>query len=170
MVTQPKKRASWLPVYAAALVALATGCQPQTPPDTREADTRALRETDAAFAKAAGAKDLERSVAFYADEAIMLEPNAPMASGRVAVRKAFGDLLAIPGFAITWQTTKVDVARSGDLGYTLGTYQMTLNGPKGKPTTDHGKYVTVWKKQADGTWKAVADMFSSDQPAPTGTR
>ena len=73
--------------------------------------------------------------------------------------------MANPGFALSWQLTKAEASRGGDLGYTVGTYVLTLHDPKGEPVTDRGKYVTVWKKQADGSWKVAADIFNSDLPA-----
>ncbi len=57
--------------------------------------------------------------------------------------------------------TKVEASRGGDLGYSIGTYELTTYDPTGKPVTDCSKYVAVWKKQADGNWKAVADIFNS---------
>jgi ketosteroid isomerase-like protein len=73
-------------------------------------------------------------------------------------------MLATPGFNLSWQVTGADVAKSGDLGYTIGTYEETTAGPKGIQTTDKGKYVVIWKKQADGTWKVVLDVPNSDLP------
>jgi ketosteroid isomerase-like protein len=63
----------------------------------------------------------------------------------------------------------VDVAKSGDLGYSQGAYTMTFTDPKTKKVlTERGKYVTVFKKQADGSWKAVADIDNEDAPpSPT---
>jgi len=58
------------------------------------------------------------------------------------------------------------VAQSGELAYLSGTYELTLNDASGKPVKDRGKYVEVWKKQADGTWKATVDIWNSDLPAP----
>jgi ketosteroid isomerase-like protein len=75
-------------------------------------------------------------------------------------------MFALPGFAIQWQPTKVEVARSGGLAFAQGTYEMTMTGPQGSPVTDRGKYIDVWKKQADGAWKVVADIFNSDMPLP----
>ena len=89
-----------------------------------------------------------------------------MAVGKEAIRKMVADLFAMPGFAVKWQPTKVDVSRSGDFGYSLGTYEMSINDPKGTPMVDRGKYATVWKKQADGSWKVAVDMFNSDLPVP----
>jgi ketosteroid isomerase-like protein len=134
--------------------------------DTRAADERKVRETDMAWAKAAGAKDLERVLAFFADGASELAPNTPIATGRDALRKVWAGYFATPGFSIGWQPTKVEVSRGADLGYSLGTYTLTAPDPSGKPVTDRGKYVTIWKKQADGSWKVIADVFNSDLPAP----
>ena len=50
------------------------------------------------------------------------------------------------------------------MAYVLGTYQLTMKDPQGNPVNDHGKFVEVWRKQADGKWKAVADTFNSDLP------
>jgi ketosteroid isomerase-like protein len=59
----------------------------------------------------------------------------------------------------------VDVAKSGDLGYSAGTYKLTVTDPAThKPINDHGNYVTTFRKQADGTWKAVADIATSSVP------
>lgn len=136
--------------------------------DAQTADERAIREADLAWAKAGAAKDLERTLSFMADDATEMVPNTPTATGKTALRKAWGDMFSAPGFAISWQPTKVEVARGGDLGYSIGAYQTTMNDKSGKPVTDRGKYVTIWKKQADGTWKVIVDAFNSDLPAAPG--
>jgi ketosteroid isomerase-like protein len=73
--------------------------------------------------------------------------------------------MSLPGLVLSWQPSKVEVARSGDLAYTQGSYRMAFAGPHGKPATDQGKTLEIWKKQANGTWKCIADMWSSDLPA-----
>jgi ketosteroid isomerase-like protein len=123
-------------------------------PDTRAADEQAIRETDIAWSKVGAAKDLERVLAFFTEDASELPPNAPIATGKEARRKVWSEYFATPGFAFSWQPTKVEVSRGGDLGYSMGTYELTTHDPTGKPVTDRGKYVTVWKKQADGTQRA----------------
>ena len=146
-----------------ALILFASGCSQPAPKDTRAADESALRDLDAQWAKAAAAKDLNATVAFYSDDASVFPPNAPIASDKPSIRAAWTSLLS-PDTSIAWQASKADVARSGDLGYIAGVYQMTMKDPHGKPTTDTGKFVEVWKKQADGNWKTVADIFNSDLP------
>jgi uncharacterized protein (TIGR02246 family) len=150
---------------------IALSCGQQQTPDTRAADEAAIREADLAWTKAAGAKDLEATLSYYTDDGSILPPNAPIATGKEAVRKVWTELMAAPGFAISWQPVQVEAARSGDIAYTRGTYELSMNVPKGEPMKDRGKYLEVWKKQADGKWKVVADMFSSDlPPAPPPTK
>lgn len=150
-------------IVAAALVAAVLGV-PIVHAQT--ADERAIRETDLAWAKAGAAKDLEATMSFLADDATEMPPNAPAATGKAALRKVWGDMFKTPGFAMSWQPTKVEAARSGEIGYSIGTYQQTVHDKAGKPVTDRGKYVTIWKKQPDGKWKAVIDTFNSDLPLP----
>jgi uncharacterized protein (TIGR02246 family) len=138
------------------------GCNKGAPTDTRAADERAIRAEEAAGLKAAQAKELEGAVANYADDASWLPPNAPIAKGKDAIRAGWAALLASPGFNIDCQITKLEVARSGDLAYTLYIYEMSMQGPGGKSIADHGKDMAVWKTQQDGTWKIVADTFNSD--------
>lgn len=122
-------------------------------------DEKAVRDADEAWSKAALAKDLDKTVSYYADDAIVLPPNEPMVTSKDGVRnlwKGFLDSLT----EISWKTTGVDVSKSGDMACTIGTYQLTMKDG----TKDHGKYCEVWKKKG-GTWKVATDMFSSDLPA-----
>jgi ketosteroid isomerase-like protein len=146
-----------------ALLLIASGCN-QAPPDTRAADEAAVRDADVQWSKTAGAHDLEGTIAFYSDDATVLPPNAPAATGKQAIRALWAPMVA-PDASISWEAGKVEVARSGDLAYTAGTYQLTMKDAQGNPVPDKGKFLEVWKKQADGKWKTVADIFNSDLPA-----
>jgi ketosteroid isomerase-like protein len=131
------------------------------------ADTKieqALRDLDAQWSKDAGAKDLEKTVSYYAEGAIVMPPNSASATTKEAIRSAWKEMLTTPGAAISWKATKVEVAKSGDLAYVSGTYEETMTDASGKPVNDRGKYVEIFKKQPDGTWKAVADIWNSDLP------
>ena len=127
---------------------------------------QALRDLDAQWSAAAGAKDLDKTVSFYSNDAIVMPPNASAATAQETIRKIWHDLLASPGLVISWKATKVEVAKSGDIGLVSGTYELTINDASGKPVNDRGKYVEVWEKQADGKWKCGADIWNSDLPAP----
>ena len=131
------------------------------------ADTKieqALHDLDAKWSAAAGAKDIDKTVSYYAESAVVMPPNAPSAKTRETIRSAWKEMLTTPGAAISWKATKVEVAKSGDLAYVSGTYEEAMTDASGKSVKDHGKYVEVWKKQADGTWKVVADIWNSDLP------
>ncbi len=121
---------------------------------------KALVKLDDDWSRAAVAKDVERVASFYAEDAVVYPPDQPAVVGRAAAKKAWAGFLADPSFAISWTTTHAEVA--GDLGYTTGTYQDSFKGPDGKMVKETGKYVCVWKKQKDGTWKAVHDIWNAD--------
>jgi len=155
-----------MPHYRNALILTLAACCcvscQKEPIDTRAKDERAIRDADAATLKAAQANDVDRAVANYADDGDWLPPNAPIVHGKTAIRAGWAKLIGNPGFTIDWQINKVEIGRAGDLAYTIYTYQMSLDGPNGKPITDQGKDMAVWKKQSDGVWKMVADTFNSD--------
>jgi ketosteroid isomerase-like protein len=132
------------------------------------ADTKteqALRDADAQWSAAAGAKDLDKTVSYYSPDANVMPPNTSAATTKEAIRKIWQDLLASPGVAISWKATKVEVAKSGDIGFVSGTYELNVNDASGKPVPDRGKYLEVWEKQADGKWKCGSDIWNSDLPA-----
>jgi uncharacterized protein (TIGR02246 family) len=153
-------------VIASAMALAAGGCEEEhmhQQPDTRTADEAAIRAASQEWSNAASGRDLEKAVSFYADDATYNPPGAPLAAGKDAIRKVWANVVAIPGGNLRWETTKVEVARSGDLAYDTGAYTLTKNDASGKPVTTKGKYVVVWKKQADGKWKVIQDIDNPDQ-------
>ncbi len=150
-----------LPVLSIVMVA---GCTPQPAIDL-EAERNALMTADRAWfeAYAASENPADAFVAQLVDNATLLPPNAPLAQGREAIHAVISDLEAMPGFSVTWEPNAAEVGSGGDLGYTIGSYQMKMEGPDGPMTID-GKYLTVWQKQADGTWRVIADMFNANGP------
>jgi ketosteroid isomerase-like protein len=131
---------------------------------------RILRDLDAEWAKAAAAKDVEQTLAYYSNDAIVLPPNATSAATKEAIRNVWKDMLASPGLVISWKPIRVQVGKSGEMAWVSGTYELTMNDAAGRPINDRGKYLEVWEQQADGTWKCRADMWNSDvsasAPAP----
>ncbi len=150
-----------------ALAVLVLGCSQQQPPDTRAADEAAIREAEAGWAKATAAKDVDAALSFLSEDAYEFAPGKPVITGKEALRKSWLEMMSAPGATLSWKPTKVDVARSGDLAISMGSYEFSMKDPKGKLVQDRGKYVTVWKKQPDGAWKAHIDIYNSDLPAPT---
>ena len=116
-----------------------------------------LLAADVAWEKVYAAKDLAKAVAFCDEHGSMLVPNAPIATGKEALSKAIASDFAQGN--TTWHPNKVGVARSGELGYTSGTTELTFKDPSGKTVTSKGHYLTVWKK-VDGSWKVLFDSFN----------
>jgi ketosteroid isomerase-like protein len=126
-----------------------------------------LRKQDEQWSAAAARNDLEATLSFYADDAVVLPGNAPIAADKMAIRELWAGMLG-PGTAVSWKVTKVEVAKSGELGYLYGTYELTMKDPKGgSPVQDKGKLVEIWKKQADGKWKCIVDTYNSDLAPPS---
>lgn len=151
-------------VFFLFLLLLSTACQTQATSDTRAADETALKKLDDEWSKAAGSRDVEKTISYYSDDAVLMPPNIPTLTGKEPIRTLWKSMLESPAFSGGWKATKVEVARSGDLAYVSGNYEFNEKDESGKPITDKGKYLEVWRKQADGSWKCVADMFSSDLP------
>ena len=126
-----------------------------------------LRDLDAKWAKAAATKDVDQTIAFYSDDAIVLPPNAASAVTKDAIRNGWKEMFASPGFVISWQPTRVEVGKSGQMAWVSGTYASTMNDASGKSIDDRGKYLEVWEKQTDGNWKCAADMWNSNLAAST---
>jgi ketosteroid isomerase-like protein len=147
-------------IFLLLLLAFSTACQTQA----TSTDEAALRKLDDEWSKAAGSRDVDKTISYYSDDAVVMPPNIPTLTGKEPIRTLWKSMLGSPDFSGGWKATKVEVARSGDLAYVSGTYEFNEKDDSGKPITDKGKYLEVWNKQADGNWKCVADMFSSDLP------
>ncbi len=126
-----------------------------------ETGGKVLAKLDDAWSAAAATKDTDTVASYYADDATVYPPDAPMAQGRAAARTVWASYFAAPNFSISWKTTSAGVAKSGDLGFTAGTYQDSYTGADGKTVNETGKYVCVWRKQKDG-WKAIHDTWNTD--------
>jgi ketosteroid isomerase-like protein len=109
-------------------------------------------------------KSMDKFMSYYAPDASVYPPAVPVAHGSAAIRAALMPMTQLPGFALQWSPTKADMSVAGDLGYTAGTYALTMNDPTGKPSIERGKYIEVWKKQSDGSWKVIEDIFNADAP------
>jgi uncharacterized protein (TIGR02246 family) len=153
----------------ATVIALSLAACNPTPapaPDTHDADAKAITDIEVQANQAWAAKDFDKVMSFYADDADLMTPGMEVTHGKDAMRQGLKEMLADPALSLTFQSSKVDVAKSGDLGYSEGTYKLTVtDSGTHKPINDHGNYVTTFRKQADGSWKAVADIASSAVPS-----
>ena len=123
-------------------------------------NVKALIAVDNEWSNAAVAKNVDGVASFYANDGVAYPPNEPIAVGRAAARKVWASYFADPTFEISWKTTSAGVEK--DTGWTVGTYRDSFKGPDGKTIVEKGKYLTVWRKSADGKWKAIHDMWNAD--------
>jgi uncharacterized protein (TIGR02246 family) len=126
-------------------------------------DDQAIRSADKEWSQSAKIGTLDKFLTFYADDASVLPFNAPRVTGKENIRQFFTQLFSEPGFAVTFAPTTLEVSKSHDIAYEIGTAQLTLNDAHGQPTTSPAKYVVVWKKRGNDGWKAVADVFNTDK-------
>ncbi len=147
------------------VVMLSIACS-RSPTRSAEVDLKILTETDSALQQAVAQRDLEKIMLFYADDATLLPTAEPPVHGKDAIRKEWGHILAIPDFENKSTMTKLEVASGGDMAYTTGTYLAKMMGENGKPATEPGKWVSIWKKQPDGKWRIAVDIYNTDVPPP----
>ncbi len=150
-----------------AMILFGFGCAPpadestmETPAVDLEAGRNSLLATDKSWSESVG--DTDEFLSFFADDAYFMPFGAPLVRGD-AIRATWEHLVSTPGFALEWVATNTDVAESGDIGYTIGTFELNSE-QDGVSMVTVGKYVTVWSKQADGSWKVQVDSFNSDGP------
>lgn len=124
-------------------------------------DEKALRERDREWAALASeGKDVERILSFWTDDAKVFAPGAPVVEGKQAIREFVTGSLSIPGFRISWETDEVVVAPGGNLGYTTARNQITMPDDSGNLRTESGRGVTVWRRDPDGEWRCVIDIWN----------
>ena len=152
----------------ASILLWTVGCTSSPPPvaDTRDADIKAIKDADAAEARDMAAKAFDKMAGYYADDATLFTSGSPAAVGKEAIQ-GMTKQLKDADLDLKFAPNKVDVAKSGDIGYVQGTYTSAATDPKTKRRTmEKGNYVTVYRKQADGAWKIIEDINTTDS-APT---
>jgi ketosteroid isomerase-like protein len=154
-------------LLAAGILLLTTARCGTAPPLDLEAEVAALREADARAQQSVVEKDVDAVASWVAEGATNYAPNAPAAMGQEGFQRSFEGAFALPGFAINYaEPTKVVVSSSGDLGYTVVPAEITINNAEGNPTTVQSRYLAVWKKEPDGTWKVIENMWNFAEPFP----
>lgn len=152
--------------FAVGLLLITFGACAHAPPPSRADGEQSLRASDAALQEAVAVRDLDAIMTFYAEDAVLLPTAEPIVSGRSAIREEWHHILSIPDFANKSALTKLEIAASGDVAYTMGTYLATMRGEDGNIAKEPGKWVSIWKRQRDGRWQIVVDTYNTDIPPP----
>jgi uncharacterized protein (TIGR02246 family) len=121
-----------------------------------------LMQLSSEWSKAASSRDVEKTLNYWAEDAIVISAGQPVLKGKNAIRQMVEGGYKNPSFQISWEPKSAEISKSGDLGYLIEDTHITVADSTGKPVTQHYKSVTVWKKQTDGSWKNVVDVMSPE--------
>jgi ketosteroid isomerase-like protein len=152
-----------------ALAALfLTGCATSAPPSAvpnKDQTLKQILDTEGAAIHAFGERNAEKAASFYAPDATLMMANSQPVTGS-AVKDMLAAAMADPNYSMTLTTSKIEAARSGELGYSTGSFALTMTDPNTKKIVRRtGKYLTVYAKHPDGTWKIIDDITTPDGPA-----
>jgi uncharacterized protein (TIGR02246 family) len=137
------------------------GCNPQKP--DLKAEGEKIMELSREWSRAASSGNVEKTVSYWAEDAMLMSAGQPQLKGKKAIRQMVEESYKIPGFRISWQPQSVEVSENGDMAYLIEDAQISFTDSTGKTITQNNKAVSIWRKQTDGSWKNVVDI-SSPQP------
>ena len=153
-------------VVAALLVSfLFGGCASSANRVSVEEEAATLMRLSREWSEVAGSGDLEKTLSYWAEDAVMMVPGQPPIRGKAAIRQFLEASGSIPGFTVKWEPLEAHVSPSGDMAFLLERNQFSFKDPSGSVVTESNKAVTVWRKQSDGTWKNVIDTWNADPNA-----
>jgi uncharacterized protein (TIGR02246 family) len=153
-------------IICLAAVAALAGCDTYDKPDTKAIEQQ-LQINEAKWNRAYAERDAKTLASMYADDAALANPGEELVRGKTAIEQATAAFAADPNLKVAFEANRIQVARSGELAYTRGRYTLTMTDPDtSKPETSIGHYLTVWQKQADGSWKAVEDFITPGRELP----
>ncbi len=142
------------------IITVFTSCS-QHKVDTKAEGDR-LMEISKEWSKSAGTDSIEKTLSYWAEDATVMAPGQPALKGKKAIREMVEGTSKIPGFRISWEPLSVSVSKGGDMAYMIEQNQVTFNDSLGKSITEFNKGVTVWRKETDGSWKNIVDMWNTD--------
>ena len=155
-----KTAATRLARVALAVLAMAAA---SSAAQAQSADARAIRALSDQWQRDMAAKDVDKIMAIFAPDAVVMMSHAPLAKGTAAVRGVWADAVNTPGLDVHWTPTRIDVA-SPTVATEYGTYTESYDTPQGKGT-DEGSYVVIWNK-INGKWKVALDAPVTSAPMP----
>lgn len=149
------------PLAAAALLLASCGAQTD-----QSAEKESLMQTSRDWSKAAGGDDIDRVMSYWADDAIVIPTGAPELRGKAAIRAYIEQSKKLPGFRIEWEPLEANISADGSMGYLIEGTRLRMKAPDGSPLDMRYRSVTVWRKQADGSWKNIVDITNTPPPGP----
>ena len=139
------------------------GCNPQKP--DLKAEGEKIMELSREWSRAATSGNVEKTVSYWAEDAMLMSAGQPQLKGKKAIRQMVEESYKIPGFRISWQPQSVEVSENGDMAYLIEDAQISFTDSTGKTITQNNKAVSIWRKQTDGSWKNVVDISTPEPVA-----
>ena len=124
-----------------------------------------LIRTSKQWSDAASNRDVDKTLSYWADDAVVMAAGQPVLTGKAEIKKMIEANFNNPSFRISWSPKTADI--EGNMGYLIEDTKVTTDDSLGKPITQRFKTVTIWKKQTDGQWKNVVDIMT---PKPFGVK
>ena len=156
-------------LFPFAAVLVVAGCA--SPSFNPAVEQQRLLQRDAEWAAIASAgKDVEKTISYFSDDAVMIPPGQPIVEGKAAIRAFTASSFQTPGFNIRWKSENPVFSPDGKLAYMRGTNATTVPGPNGTLLTLPGRGVTVWRLDPDGQWRCVVDIWNDPPPGSAATK
>lgn len=156
-------------VITAGILAATASCAPQVPSVDLEAERTALREADSRYTQLATAKDAEGVSGLYSVDATIYPPDGATVSGLDGVREFAAEFTSVPGLTVSFRPLVIEVSRDGDMGYTINAVEITIPDEAGNPVTELSRDFHLWRKQQDGSWKVVVDIWNMEPATATAS-
>jgi ketosteroid isomerase-like protein len=147
--------------FRLTLVLVIAACAGRQNPQQEKA---ALLATDRAFDSTVAASGLEGWVSFFSDSGRQVDSRGEFVVGKDAIREHMRGTLGDPSRSLRWSPDYAEVSVDGTLGYTFGRWTMSGRDSLGTRELGRGRYLTIWRKNLDGTWKAEADIGNESRP------
>lgn len=140
------------------LITTIVGCQEKK--IDAKAEGEKLMQVSREWSKAAEARDIEKTLTYWADDAVVISAGEPDLKGKQAIRGMVEGGMKDPNFSVSWEPVSAEISESGDMGYLLENSKITMKDSSGNTKVQNFRTITIWKKQNDGTWKNVVDVMS----------
>lgn len=132
--------------------------------DDLESEKQLLLERDRTWAAAAReGKDVERILAFWTDDAVVMPAGQATVRGKEQIRDYISASLSMPGFQIHWESDRVELSPDGQLAYMFSRNNVKFDAPDGTQINAAGRAITVWRREPDGEWRCAVDIWNSEE-------
>jgi ketosteroid isomerase-like protein len=148
------------PFLPVAILIFVVACT-ETKVDMKAEEAAILKADSTWSALSLESKDVDKIVSYWTDDAVVIPPGQPIVKGKEALRKFVEESFKIPGFSISWKSSAIKFSPDGKLAYLYAENMTTINDSTGNKILMPGRGYSIWRKEPDGSWKCVVDIFNN---------